>query len=493
MHGLSRLTLETIVKAIPAAVIIITKENGKICYANDHAIQLYGVDPRNLQNSQHTSNPIKLLTLNGETYPSQELPANKALQTGKKAQAILIIERPDGSQITVSASAMPIMDEEDKIVAAVSIFEDITESRQMHAQLEEYAKSLEKLVEERTKKINESEQNDRELYESFGEAFIATDWELNVIHWNKAAERVTRVKAKDALGKKIYSVLPEMASVDITQYLEALQEKKPVRFMMNTVSRETGHNATFEISTYPSTLGIIIIVEDKTEEESNKRLSAIGQTAGMVGHDIRNPLQAITCDLYLLRKAVNTLPKTDCRQEMHESIESIEENILYINKIVSDLQDYTRPLLPVFEEVNLLELAENVLVNANNSGLIKTEIRIEKDLRISSDLAFLRRSLSNLVSNAVQAMHNGGKLTVEVAAKDGKVIITVEDTGVGISDKVKPKLFTPLFTTKSKGQGLGLAVVKRLVEAQGGTIDFESVEGKGTKFTIQLPLVKQLS
>jgi signal transduction histidine kinase len=72
--------------------------------------------------------------------------------------------------------------------------------------------------------------------------------------------------------------------------------------------------------------------------------------------------------------------------------------------------------------------------------------------------------------------------------KEGKVYITVSDTGIGISDEVKAKLFTPMFTTKAKGQGLGLAVVKRLVEAQGGTIGFESAIGKGTKFVIELPL-----
>ena len=77
------------------------------------------------------------------------------------------------------------------------------------------------------------------MYESFDEAFIVTDWEFNVTNWNKAAERVTTVPAKDALGKKIYEVLPEMLTVDVTPYFESLKEKKPARFMMNVVSRQT--------------------------------------------------------------------------------------------------------------------------------------------------------------------------------------------------------------------------------------------------------------
>ncbi|MGZ7164231.1 MAG: ATP-binding protein, partial [Halobacteriota archaeon] len=89
--------------------------------------------------------------------------------------------------------------------------------------------------------------------------------------------------------------------------------------------------------------------------------------------------------------------------------------------------------------------------------------------------------------NAVQAMPNGGTLTISAATDDGSVMVSVHDTGVGIPDDIRDKLFTPLFTAKAKGTGLGLAVVKRIVDAHGGTITFESEEGKGTTFTVTLP------
>ena len=211
---------------------------------------------------------------------------------------------------------------------------DITERIRLQQKLEEYAKNLEKLVEERTKKILESEQSYRELYESFGEAFIATDWELKVIHWNKAAEQITNIMAKDALGKQIYTVLPEMNSIEVTPYFESLQKKIPARFMMNTLSRETGRPAIFEISTYPSTLGIIIIVEDKTVEEETKRLLTIGQTAGMVGHDIRNPLQSIVSSMYLIKNDLDVLPESQEKNDYFQELKSILEQISYIDKIV---------------------------------------------------------------------------------------------------------------------------------------------------------------
>ena len=104
-----------------------------------------------------------------------------------------------------------------------------------------------------------------------------------------------------------------------------------------------------------------------------------------------------------------------------------------------------------------------------------------------TDPDLLKRILGNLVTNAIQAMPNGGDLSIRVFREIDEVVLVVEDTGVGIPDEVKPKLFTPLFTTKSKGQGFGLAVVKRATEALGGTINFESQKGKGTKFVLRFP------
>ena len=100
----------------------------------------------------------------------------------------------------------------------------------------------------------------------------------------------------------------------------------------------------------------------------------------------------------------------------------------------------------------------------------------------------LKRALINLIQNAVQAMPNGGKLKIKAKCENNQAFISVQDTGEGIPVEVQDKLFTPLFTTKSKGQGFGLAVVKRLVEAQDGKITFNSKQGKGTTFNIQIPI-----
>ena len=232
------------------------------------------------------------------------------------------------------------------------------------------------------------------------------------------------------------------------------------------------------------------LVEQRTKQLQDKeRLAAIGQTAGMVGHDIRNPLQAIAGDLYLIENDVASLPEGETRECLQESVKSIQGNLLYIAKIVEDLQDYAKPLKPNFERIRVEKVIEEVMllmtnVTPNHRVIIDVEAGFPE---IVSDFSMLKRVLTNLTQNAIQAMPDGGQLALRANHKGTYVFISVEDTGEGIPEEIKPRLFTPMVTTKSKGQGLGLAVVKRLVEALNGKVTFESEEGKGTKFIIELP------
>jgi signal transduction histidine kinase len=228
-----------------------------------------------------------------------------------------------------------------------------------------------------------------------------------------------------------------------------------------------------------------LVFKDLSRLRKSERFAVIGQIAGMVGHDIRNPLQAITNDLFLVQKELNR--NVSCKSEdIAESISSINENIGYINKIVSDLQDYTGKLTLNITKVKIKSVFLGMLDNIPKT--IKTKVVVDEDSALKTDATYLKRVFSNLIINAIQAMPNGGELMLEAKTFDNKAIISVKDTGLGIPSEVRSNLFTPLFTTKAKGQGLGLAVVKRLVVALNGTITFESKEGKGTTFIIELPL-----
>jgi PAS domain S-box-containing protein len=230
------------------------------------------------------------------------------------------------------------------------------------------------------------------------------------------------------------------------------------------------------------------LAEQRAEKlRDAERLATIGSTAGMVGHDIRNPLQAIVGNLYLIASDVAYMPEG----ELKESIGAIRKSVDYINKIVKDLQDFARPLKTNMQKSDFEEICQEVLLEDIFPENIEVKYVIEDEAKfIATDPALLKRILSNLTSNAAQAMPDGGKLIIHARRESDEFFITVQDSGVGIPEEHWNKLFTPLFTTKAKGQGFGLAVIKRLTEALGGTVNFESEKGKGTKFIICLPNAK---
>jgi PAS domain S-box-containing protein len=232
------------------------------------------------------------------------------------------------------------------------------------------------------------------------------------------------------------------------------------------------------------------LVSQQVEQLKNaERLSAIGQTAGMIGHDIRNPLQAIFGETYLLKNDVDSLSESEVKESFKESLGNIEESLSYINKIVLDLQDYAKTPKPTLEEVAVEKIVQDVLSTTDIPETVRVTLSLEdSSLALKTDPTYMKRILTNLISNAIQALPDGGKISIKVKRKEDKVFLSVEDTGQGIPVEVRGKIFTPLLTTKAKGQGFGLAVVKKLTEALNGTVTFESELGKGTRFNIELPL-----
>ena len=208
----------------------------------------------------------------------------------------------------------------------------------------------------------------------------------------------------------------------------------------------------------------------------------------MVGHDIRNPLQAITSDVYLAKSDLSPLPDSEGKKNALESLSEIEENVGYINKIVQDLQDYARPIRASTKETEVETMINDLLSKNRVPPEIKIKVEVERSTNTAVvDPDLLKRVIGNLVANAVQAMPEGGDLAIRAYAESGEIVFSVQDTGVGIPIEVQPKVFTPLFTTKSKGQGFGLAVVERIVETMRGTVSLKSEMGKGTTFVIRLP------
>jgi signal transduction histidine kinase len=259
------------------------------------------------------------------------------------------------------------------------------------------------------------------------------------------------------------------------------------------------YNAVVYLNDAGDIQGVFAAARDITERrklekqvQDSERLATIGATAGMVGHDIRNPLQAITSDIYLAKLEVARLPDSGEKKSILESLVETEKNVDYINKIVQDLQDYARPLNPKAEESDLKDVFEKLIAKNGLPKNVEVNIKVADDARkIDADSYYLNRIMYNLVTNAVQAMPNGGRLVVSAHREANETVIAVKDSGIGIPKSIQSKMFTVMFTTKSKGQGFGLPVVKRMTKSLGGTVAFKSQEGKGTTFTIRLPQKKQ--
>ncbi len=490
--------------------VIATDTKGKISFMNAVAEALTGWTL-----NEAAQKPIEQVfqIINEKTGRELENPVSKVLKKGAVCclanHTILI--RKDGIKVAIDDSGAPIKSQEGKTLGVVLVFRDITQRKQAE----------EALI--------ASEKRYHSLFANLMDGFAfcqmiyddnAKPIDFSYIEVNDSFERLTGLKKEKVIGKKVSQAIPGTieANPEIFEiYGKVAQTGTPERFELffqplsmwldisvyspkkgyfvavfeNITERKKAQEALMQaqekLQEYAKNLEGL--VEERTKQlTASERMAAIGQTAGMVGHDIRNPLQAITGEVYLLKEELKNMPEDTAKQAMQESTEAIEENITYINKIISDLQDYTRPLKPNIEEVNLKELISSTLTMTNIPRTIQTQIIVPEKIVIKSDAAYLRRILTNLTVNAVQAIPNEGKLTIQVVEKNKKIKVSVKDTGLGIPDTVKPNLFKPLFTTKSKGQGLGLAVVKRLVEGLNGKITFSSKPGTGTEFAIELPM-----
>jgi len=234
------------------------------------------------------------------------------------------------------------------------------------------------------------------------------------------------------------------------------------------------------------------LVEERTMMLSNTtRMAAIGETAGMVGHDLRNPLQTIINTIHLARESMkmDEVSPTERHLRLERALDTIREQADFMNKIVSDLQDYARQTKPTFVEYDMQTLINETLSSISISKAVEVSSTVEPDLpKLNVDPNLLRRAFTNIVTNALQAMPDGGKLRIKAWRSEKLATVSFQDTGKGISEDVKAKMFSPLFTTKEKGVGLGLAVTRRLVESHRGEIKVTSKLGEGTTFTVEIPL-----
>ena len=377
---------------------------------------------------------------------------------------------------------------------------DITDRKKLERQLQSYREDLELKVRERTREIEETKQYLENLLENANDVIYTLDLDQQFTYVNSKVN-AWGYRKDDLIGRPYLSLLSRRHrgrrlknTLDIgakqVYEVEVVTRLGEVRAVMVSVSPLQG--ADGEI------LGVLGIARDMTETKKLERqirnaekLASIGQLAAGVAHEINNPLGGILNCLYNLRKG--TL--SPARQEEYWA--SMEHGVRRVQKIVRQLLDFSQQHEPAFSPADINRIVDQVL-GLTTHLFVPNRILLEtcptNDLpNVMVDRHMIEQVLMNLILNAVQAMKNGGVLTIRTSVAEGICRVEVKDTGSGIPASVLPRVFDPFFTTKGEGEGtgLGLSVNLGIVERHGGKILVESEVGKGTTFTLCLPVSRE--
>ena len=395
--------------------------------------------------------------------------------------------------------ATPIKDAEGKVTAALELTVDITEKKQLQEKLEEEKNKFEAVTQSISaglllinKEYKITWINPRTKQE-FGNIEGKTCYEA--IHGDNSICPACGVK-KIFGGANIDKHEITFKSHEGTQIFEITatpmkDQKGNVAAVLELVVDITKiKRMQSELSKYSEKLeGLVekrtaLLKKTQARLVKTERLAAIGELAGMVGHDLRNPLTGIKNSAYYLKKKGADISEVQAK----EMLDTIDRCVDYSNKIVNDLLDYSREIHLDLKECSPKMLLSESLAMSQVPEKVKIVncLKNKPNLKVDSDK--IKRVFINLIKNAIDAMPNGGKLTIASKQINDGLEISFADTGTGISDEIMPKLFSPLSTTKAQGMGFGLAICKRIIEAHGGTITVKTAKDEGTTFTITLPI-----
>jgi signal transduction histidine kinase len=241
-------------------------------------------------------------------------------------------------------------------------------------------------------------------------------------------------------------------------------------------------------------LGALLTLHDQesvevieTELELSRRLSAIGRLTSGVGHEVKNPINAIVVHLELLKNKLGTASAPASRH-----LEVIESEIHRLDRVVQTLVDFSRPVEVRLVEYDLRNVVEDVVTLAaaelSTRQVVLTSHLPMMPLVAKVDVDLLKQAVLNVVQNGAQAMPNGGKLEVHLVEEGKLAVIRVQDEGEGISSELREKIFDLYFTTRKNGSGIGLAMTYRILQLHHGSIDVQSEVGRGSEFQLRIPL-----
>jgi signal transduction histidine kinase/DNA-binding NarL/FixJ family response regulator/GAF domain-containing protein len=358
---------------------------------------------------------------------------------------------------------------------------------------QEYANRLEGMVDERAAELRLSEERLRAFMESTDEGFAIYDSELRLLDLNRVElgwllMKSPSGKAKsDFIGRSVTELLPGIEETELYATLDNVLRTGEPKQLEGASFVSDDILILYSVFRVGSGIGVISrdITKWRRMQEALKRaevVAAVEQMGATVAHDLRGPLGMIVQSVNLIKQDPSLTPRM---------LHMVEENAVRSLKMIADWRSSTRQIVPQPMKSDLGDLIKHVLEGNPIPSNVEVVTSIGKGLdSILIDPDIIHRVIDNLVRNAVEAMPKGGRLSVNAETSATDLVISVSDTGVGISETSRERIFSPLYTTKSGGMGLGLTYCRRAVEAMGGSIDFESKVGTGATFIVRLPLTK---
>ncbi|PKN91154.1 MAG: hypothetical protein CVU44_20545 [Chloroflexi bacterium HGW-Chloroflexi-6] len=508
----SHALLQAALDQSPAGIAIADAPDGTLRFVNNASLRIRGSDRQSIVDgvgiNQYAAS-WQLLDLDGRPLRTDEVPLARAVMFGETNSREFIVRRASNDDRIVLGNAAPIKDDSGKVVAAIVVFTDITERKQMEDALRKSENEFRMLAESMPQMVWVCQPDGKNIYfnqhwvdytgltldESYGDGwnkpFHPDDqpraWEAWQSATKSLSEYSLECRLRRADGTYTWWLIRGVPLVDAEgQVLKWFGTCTDIHKLMQAENEIRQLNATLEERGVERTRDLREAQEQLILKE---KLAVLGQLASGVAYKLRNPLTAIQNAVYYLN-----LIQPEKNEKIDQYHGLIEQEAHEAQKIITDLLDFAVIPSSDPEPVSIPELVQRVMERHPQPPLIKVALNLPADLpKVYADLLQMEQVLGNLILNANQAMSSGGQLEIGaqlavIHTADPAVAITVKDNGTGISPENMQKLFMPLFTTKAKSLGLGLALSQKLVEANGGKIEVASEPDQGSTFTVFLPV-----
>ena len=487
----------SLVELLPVGVYTCEAPSGRITSYNARAVELWGRAPRLDDDAERYFGSHRVLRSDGSLLRHEDTPTARAVREGRAARdEEVVIERADKSRITVCVNVDPIFDEAGRIVEAISVFYDATSVRRSGDESARLAA----------------------IVESSDDAIISKDLNGMIMTWNAGAERLFGYTASEAVGRPVTMLIPSNRDNEEPEILERVRRGERVDHYETVRRRKDGALLNISLTVSPifdSTGNVtgaskiarditgskqaterieeLLRVAEQSREEAEAANRSKDEFLAMLGHELRNPLAALVNALTIAGFDQKNQPRAlGIAQRGADQLCRIVDDLLDVARITHGQVVLRKSKLSLNQMLERTVEAARAMMDEREHAL--TLNLPAEEVCLDADATRIEQAITNLLANAAKYTDPGGTVTVTLEQEGGDAVIRVCDTGIGIAADVLPRVFD-LFSQAERsldraqgGLGIGLTLVRRIVELHGGTVEAKSPGvGSGTEFVLRLP------